>query len=156
MTKEDLIRTASGLKQPSEKAAKEFFEKKELLAEEMNRIMASRKDLNALIGNENLSMMEENHRNHARFISSVFLHYVPEVLVETVLWVFRAYRSHGFNLTYWPAQLDQWVEIFKTHISKETFDEIYPFYNWMIINQPIFVTESDKIIINDNTPKHGL
>jgi hypothetical protein len=40
---------------------------------------------------------------------SLFGDYHPEVLVETVLWVFRAYRSHGFKLTYWPAQLDMWV-----------------------------------------------
>lgn len=155
MTKEDLIKSAEMLKQPSEKAAKEFYEKKEMLAEEMNGIMKARKDLSYLIGDDNISMMEDNHRNHVRFLSSVFMQYVPEVLVETVLWVFRAYRSHGFRLTYWPAQLDQWVQIFKAQLSKETFDEIYPFYNWMIINQPVFVSESDKLVTTNETPKHG-
>jgi hypothetical protein len=155
MTKEDLIKSAGMLKQPSHEAGKEYGTKKEILAAEMNKLMASRKDISVLIGENNIKMMEDNHRNHVRFMSSVFLHYNPEVLVDTVLWVFRAYRSHGFHLTYWPAQLDQWVEIFKTQLSAETYKEIYPFYDWMIVNQPAFVSESDKLIMNSETPKHG-
>jgi hypothetical protein len=108
--------------------------------------MGARTDLDHLIGNENMAMMEDNHRNHARFMTSVFQVYQPVVLVETVLWVFRAYRSHGFQLTYWPAQLDQWVALLKVHLSPDAFQEIYPFYHWMLINQPTFVIESDKLI----------
>ena len=143
MNKSDLIKSAEKLQQPSQAASNEFEEKRELLAAEMNRLMTSRDDLAQLVGEGNILMMEDNHRNHARFMSTVFLYFEPEVLVETVLWVFRAYRSHGFQLTYWPAQLDNWVELFKTHLSAETFKEIYPFYNWMIVNQPVFVLESD-------------
>jgi hypothetical protein len=151
MTKTNLLKSAEMLKQPSH----EFEEKRELLAAEMNLLMLSRNDLTLLVGEGNSSMMEDNHRNHARFMTSVFLDYQPQILVETVLWVFRAYRSHGFKLTYWPAQLDQWVELLKTHLTKETFKEIYPFYNWMIINQPAFVFESDKLVITGESPSHG-
>lgn len=150
-----LMDSAQQLIQPSVKAATEFESKRDILAVEMNELMLKRLDLVMLIGDGNISMMEDNHRNHLRFISSLFLNYNPNVFVETILWVFRAYRSHGFNLTYWPAQLSQWVELFKIHLSHETFDEIYPFYNWMIINQPNFVIESDKIIMNLTTPSHG-
>lgn len=111
--------------------------------------------MDKLIGIGNHLMMEDNHRNHARFLTSVFKNYNPQVLVETVLWVFRAYRSHGFHLTYWPAQLNLWVKLFKTNLSEDTYNEIYPFYYWMIINQPTFVIESEKLIDNDNTPLHG-
>jgi hypothetical protein len=154
MGKQELIKSAGKLKQPSTSAANEFEEKSGFLAAEMNKIISSRSDLNKLIGSGNNSMMEDNHRNHARFMSSVFISFDPNVLVETVLWVFRAYRSHGFKLTYWPAQLDQWVELFKIHLSEKTFNEIYPFYNWMIINQPEFVAESDKLISGSETPSH--
>ena len=155
MKKEQLIVSAELLVQPSASSASEFDKQCDLLAAEMNRILSARPDLNALIGEGNLSMMEENHRNHVRFLSSVFHHYEPAVLVETVLWVFRAYRAHGFHLTYWPAQLDQWVELFKTHLSPDAFGEIYPFYHWMIINQPLFVIESDKLIMTGEIPSHG-
>jgi len=30
--------------------------------------------------------------------------------------------------------------------SAETFREIYPFYNWMIVNQPAFTTLSDSAV----------
>jgi hypothetical protein len=121
MTKKTLIESAESLKQPSPSSAKEFEGKAEFMAAEMNR-----------------------------FMSSVFLHFQPLVLVETLLWVYRAYRSHGFHLTYWPAQLNQWVELFKGELSSETYKEIYPFYHWMIVNQPVFVIESDKLLLNDN------
>jgi hypothetical protein len=154
MDKNKLLKTASDLKQPSKQSAEEFIAKSDRLAAEMNRIMASRKDVKMMVGEDNISMMEDNHRNHIRFFCSAFSHYEPEILVETVLWVYRAYRSHGFNLSYWPAQLDQWVQVFKTELTAECFKEVYPFYNWMIINQPIFVAESDKLVLGNDSPKH--
>lgn len=86
-----------------------------------------------LLRESNLAVMFDNHRNHARFMASLFRGYDPKVLVETVLWVFRA------SLAYWPAQLDTWVELFRTELCDETFSEIYPFYHWLIIHQPQFV-----------------
>lgn len=155
MSKKDLLISAERLQQPSPEAAREYEEKREMLAAEMNRLMLTRADLHSMIGEGNSSMMADNHRNHVRFLSSVFHYYQPSVLVETVLWVFRAYRSHGFRLTYWPAQLDQWVELYKEKLSDETFREIYPFYNWMIIHQPQFVAESDKLVMMGEIPSHG-
>jgi hypothetical protein len=149
MKKEDLIISAEALKQPSTASAREFEGKSDFLAAEMNRLIGSRADLVNLVGEGNLAMMHDNHRNHARFMSSVFLQFQPVVLVETILWVYRAYRAHGFHLTYWPAQLDQWVELLKIQLSSEAFSEIYPYYHWMIINQPGFVRESDLQMTND-------
>ena len=154
MTKDHLIETARSLTQPSKKSTDEFISKSERLAAEMNRIMLGRKDLIRMVGEDNTVMMEDNHRNHARFFCSVFTNYNPAVLVETVLWVYRAYRNHGFNLTYWPAQLDQWTELFKKELSKECYAEIYPFYDWMIVNQPAFVAESDKMVLEKDCPEH--
>lgn len=154
MKKSFLVETAEQLIQPSQKSAMEYEQKSEQIAAEMNSIMSERKDLEKLIGNNNQAMMEDNHRNHARFLSSVFNSYNPQVLVETVLWVFRAYRSHGFQLTYWPAQLDLWVKLLKKNLSPEAFVEIYPFYNWMLINQAGFVLESEKLSDTDKIPLH--
>ncbi len=96
MSKEMLLASAAMLVQPSAASANEFEAKSEMLAAEMNRLMGARSDLAHLIGEGNISMMEDNHRNHARFMSSLFLNFQPFILVETVLWVYRAYRSHGF------------------------------------------------------------
>jgi hypothetical protein len=145
MTKKELQVKAQRLVQPPPEVVKEYSEKRELLAAEMNRIMLGRSDLDTLIGENNREMMEQNHRNHALFMESLFMSYQPVVLVETVLWVFRAYRSHGFNLTYWPAQLDTWLSILKKELSSASFGAIQPFYHWMIINQPVFAELSNPM-----------
>ncbi len=153
MTREMLLETAELLSQPPEGAADEYSSVKEKITAEINDIMSKRSDLESLIGPGNIEMMCDNHRNHARFMESLFRNYRADVFVETVLWVFRAYRSHGFKLTYWPAQLDLWVAVMKKNISIEAFEHLYPFYKWMIINQPAFVKISDDMLSRDNQDK---
>jgi len=149
MKKKELVKTASALIPPSDEAIAEFSEKADGMINILNQRFSQRKDIEQLIGEGNLDMMHDNHRNHVRFMISLFNEYDPVVFTETVLWVFRAYRSHGFKLTYWPAQLDSWVEIFKSKLSQECFNQIYPFYHWMIVNNPIFATISDQAIFED-------
>ena len=146
MTREELLASARRLVPPPTFAADEYERKQEGLAAELNRILGAREDLDELIGPHNRAMMEDNHRNHARFIASLLHSFSPEVLVDTVLWVFRAYRCHGFHLTYWPAQLDTWVVVLKRELTPEAYQAIYPFYLWMIVNQPAFATLSDALL----------
>lgn len=153
--KEDLIKSASMLKQPSGEAIAEFTTKADVMTTILNDRFSQRYDIAELIGEGNLDMMYDNHRNHMRFMISLYSDFNPVVLTETVLWVFRAYRSHGFNLTYWPAQLDNWVDIFKNKLSQECFDQIYPFYDWMIVNNPLFAMLSDQAIREDQKPVIG-
>jgi hypothetical protein len=143
MTTEELIAEAAALPQPSSEAVKEFAEKRERLVSLFNAEFGKRSDLDVMIGANNLLMMEDNHRNHARFMESIFQYTAPKVLVDTILWVYRTYRSHGFTLAYWPAQLDSWVELYRRELSPATFREIEVFYNWMIIRQPAFAEASD-------------
>ncbi len=145
MTREELVNSAQLLVPPSRQAADEYYLKSEMFSEEINRIMGARPDVGYMTGG-NIAMMQDNHRNHARFIASLFSAYSPSVLVNTVLWVFRAYRSHGFQLTNWPAQLDTWVEVLRNGLSPDAFSEIYPLYNWMIVNQPAFAQLSDGFV----------
>jgi hypothetical protein len=155
MNRDELAATAEKLPRCSPGTVGEFAEKRERLATEMNRIMGQRPDLAELVGAENRAMMEDNHRNHARFIASLIGNFSAAVLVETVLWVFRAYRGHGFRLTYWPAQLDVWVEVLQKELSPEAFHEIYPLYHWMIVHQPVFVALSDALLPDRTSPGHG-
>lgn len=149
MEKKVLIKTAAELKQPSAETITEFSNMADKMASMLNDILSKRTDIVQLVGEGNLEMMYDNHRNHLRFMVSLFQDYDPTVFTETVLWVFRAYRSHGFKLTYWPAQLDNWVSIFKKELSQDCFNEIYPFYHWMIVNNPKFAFFSDQTISVD-------
>jgi hypothetical protein len=148
-----LRQTAIQLRQPSAPAAAEFEASRDGLAEELNRRLSARPDLEKLIGPGNLSMMQDNGRNFCRFMSAMFRAYEPEVLAQTALWVFRAYRSHGFKTTYWPANLDTCVEIVRDRLAPASFDEIYPFFQWLIVNIPIFVKISDEQLADPLPPE---
>ena len=149
MNKQYLMDEAAKLAPPSAETADEYAKKHEKLAAELNRLFSGRSDLELLIGAGNQAMMEDNHRNHGRFMASFLTSFNPEVLVETVLWVFRAYRNHGFQLTYWPAQLDLWLLLMKRELSPEAYQEIEPVYRFMLFHQPTFAA-----LTNPNTPDH--
>ncbi len=142
MNREQLLRSAAQLQPPDEEVQKEYSDHREQLAATLNSLMRARPDIEALVGKNNLLMMEDNHRNHGRFMASLFRAYNPETLVDTVIWVYQAYRAHGFQLTYWPAQLDMWVELLKEALSPEACRQIAPFYEWMIVHQPDFAALS--------------
>ena len=158
MNLQHLFNTAKQLRQPSASAAAEFEASRDGLAEELNRRMSIRPDLEKLIGSENLAMMQDNSRNFCRFMGGMFHAYEPEVLAQTALWVFRAYRSHGFKTTYWPANLDTFVSIARDRLGSATFDEIYPFFQWLIVNIPTFVKISDEQLADPISPEanHGV
>ena len=157
MTRDYLMKSASELSQPGDAAAAEFERVRDLLADELNRRMGARADLDRLIGVDNRVMMEDNSRNFCRFMSTMFGAYDPHVLVETALWVFRAYRSHGFETTYWPANIDTFVEIAREQLSPGTFSEVYPFFDWLIVNIPVFVAVTDAEMSDPlgEGPAHG-
>ncbi len=138
-----LMESAEKLEQVSKKAAEEYISKSDQLIAKINKKMLERDDVEDLVGKKNLTMMKDNHANHVRFIGSLLKFYNPEIFVHTVLWVFRAYRSHGFHSNYWSAQLNAWIEILKIELSEDVYFEIYPYYEWMQINIPLFVKLSD-------------
>jgi len=142
--KDKLLETARKIKEPCEATVNEFREKWEQLSIEGSRELSARTDYEKLIGKGNQKMAEDNNKNFPRFMESLFSEYKPEIFFETVLWVFRAYRSHGFQTTYWPANLNLWVDLLKKELSPNAFEEIEPFYNWIIVNIPLFVKLTDN------------
>jgi len=144
MSKLYLLQTCNQLKQVSEKASMEYASKADKLVSEMNTLMLARTDIEKLVGKENLTMMQDNHSNHIRFITSILKDFNSEVLVETILWVFRAYRSHGFSTNYWAAQLNTWIQLLKSELCMESYAEVLPLYEWMQINIPTCVKLSDE------------
>jgi len=140
MTKEELLKSARKLEQPSKEAAGEFTGKVDRVALGVIERMNSRPDLDKLIGDNNRSMMEDNTRNFTRFMESCFYEYKPDVLVETVLWAVRTYRAHGFLQAYWPANLNTFIEVIRETLSEPAFREITPFYKWITVNIPVFFT----------------
>jgi len=144
MTRENLITTAGRLTAPPAAVATKFSEKRAEVAALVNQAMARRPDLEKLVGPDGKTMSEDNNRNFSLFMESLFQSFQPDVLVDTALWVFRAYRSHGFQPIYWPANLDTWVETLRRELSADAFAEVFPFYRWLIIHIPMFTALTDE------------
>lgn len=145
MDKTWLIDSARALPPVSAAAAEEYSRQGERLAEAVSNALRQRADLEALVGRNNLAMMQDNHANHARFIASILQRPNADVLVESVLWVFRAYRSHGFSANYWAAQLNAWFRVLPSQLTAESWTEIRPYYEWLQVNIPLFVALTDKV-----------
>jgi hypothetical protein len=154
--KDALLTQAQKLEPPGETAIREFADKWENMAATGTRLLMARPDLAKLVGRGNEKMAEDNNRNFPRFMLSLFSDYQPAVFVETVLWVFRAYRSHGFQTTYWAANLNIWVDLLQKELSEDAWQQIYPFYNWLIVNIPVFtaITDTDLPESVSNSPDH--
>ncbi|SLM32150.1 conserved hypothetical protein [Desulfamplus magnetovallimortis] len=150
MDREQLVKTAQKIQPATQEALQEWQNKRELLVSELNMRMQAREDILQMTGKENIAMMLDNHSNHARYVETILAFPDAENLVETVLWVYTTYRSHGFNASYWPAQLNNWVEVMKNHLSQKTFDEIYPLYHWFIVNQAAFVNLTNESVQRSN------
>jgi hypothetical protein len=102
-------------------------------------------------------MMQDNTRNMLQFMNTMFSIYSPDIFVETVLWVFSAYRNHGFKTTYWPAYLDVMKQINKEVLDPAANKEIEPYFNWLIVNIPLFIKVSDDemdALSKKAEPKH--
>lgn len=140
---EQLLESAGRLIQPDDACAAEFSGKRDQLAAQGNQIMGQRPDLEKLVGKGNAAMAEDNNRNFAQFMESIFSGYDPAVLVETVLWVFRTYRSHGFHTTYWDTNLAIWAEMLQKELSPRSFEAVHPFYDWLRVNVPVFTKLTD-------------
>jgi hypothetical protein len=154
--KDTLLTNAQKIDPPGETAIREFEHKWEKIAAEGTRLLMVRPDLEKLVGKGNETMAEDNNRNFPRFMLSLFSDYQPAVFVETVLWVFRAYRAHGFQTTYWAANLNIWVDLLQKALSEDAWQQLHPFYNWLIVNIPIFtaITDTDLPGFVSSSPDH--
>lgn len=149
MGKDYLLDLAKKIEKVSIESANDYAKNIDKMVALINEAMLERPNIKDLVG-ENIEMMKDNHANHARFISSILKNYQPEVFLDTVLWVFRAYRTHGFTTNYWAAQLNTWINIIEKALTPNAFKEIYPYYEWMQVNVPLFVKASDEKIENQN------
>lgn len=144
MDRNDLLESAKKLDQVSEESYKEYSENSESLIFHINNFIGSNPEIQKLIGDNDLNIMKTNHTNHVNFMASIFKQYNPEVLVDTILWAFSAYRNHGFHKDYFKLQLGAWNDILSNNLSDSSFREIIPYYEWIIKNIPACISITEK------------
>ena len=143
MNREELVLQAEKLPPASEATISEYGRKRERMVSRVNELMLERPDIEGLVGAGNIEMMKDNHSNHARYVEAVLATPNAAELVDTVCWVFRAYRSRGFHPNYWSAQLNTWVRVIQEEMSDAGSAETEPLYNWFLIHIPSFTALTD-------------
>lgn len=147
MNKSELINSANLLPRITPEALTEYRSKSGRMAEQLNEHFISDNEIENLIGNNNIDLMKNNHENHAHFMASVFENFSAETLVNTILWVFKVYRSREFKPVYWHRQLNCWIDLIKENIDTNEQDGILDYYKWMIehINDFTQLTDAKEI-----------
>lgn len=143
MDKDQLINSANSLPKVDQQAIDEYIQKADLLIDSVNQEMLGYTNLTEIIGKDNIDMMKNNHRNHLDFISSIMNNFNSNVMVETILWVFKTYKNHGFHPDYWKMQLTAWINALQKHLNPGSHQEIIPIYNWLRSNIESFSLLSD-------------
>ncbi|MFW6071858.1 MAG: cobalamin B12-binding domain-containing protein [Candidatus Bipolaricaulota bacterium] len=142
---EELELDTSHLPGISEEAVKEYKGNSELLVEAVNESLANREDIGDLIGDNSIEKMFNNHENHVRFMTNVFLLNDYDLLARTVIWVYRTYHAHGFSYDYFPVELEAWRQAVNDQLKSESAAPINKIYSFLLENHEEFIQYSEKI-----------
>jgi len=112
-----------------------FQEQVQGLSEELTQRLLGVPDLEErLIGVGNRAMMEDNHRNHFRFLSAYLANPNPDDLVSTARWAIRTYMAHGFRPEYWRVMLPAALELLGKRLPQDVAKDIAPYYSFLADN----------------------
>lgn len=143
MTRDQLLDTARALPLGAPEALPDYDANRGAMVAAVDRMLLARPDLDDLIGPGNRALMQDNHRNHAEFMGALLHRCDPRVLTDSVLWVFRTYRAHGFRPAYWPVELAAWVTVGETLLAPLTRAALDPIYDWLTEHCPDFTALTD-------------
>lgn len=127
-----LLAEATATLRISPSAAKVYRSNAPRLTALVNENLRNRPDINKLTGGNPLSMMRDNHRHHAIFMSTVFELNNYALLSKILPWVYRAYANHGFDFDYFKVELEAWMDAARACLPPGHADEVIAIYAWML------------------------
>jgi methanogenic corrinoid protein MtbC1 len=128
-----LLETAAKLAPVTREAAEAYDARKGLLAERVNQSLLARADLAEIIGSTDATeLMQDNHRNHAMFLTTVLHLNAFRLLASVIPWVYRTYHQHGFSFSYFPIALNAWKQAVEKELPPAAAADIVPVYDWML------------------------
>ena len=131
----------------SEDAANAYQAKTKEMLKYVNQYMLNINTEKNLIGQNTISTMNINHKNHAQFMNTVFQSNDYNLLFNTLKWVFSSYEARGFKTEYFPTVLNAWIEAVNLNITNQDHTtQLINIYQWIIDNQKSI----EKIIQSEN------
>ena len=123
-------------------SAMAYSESQNLLVNEVNSALAKHSNLNKLIGQAPLSVMYDNHANHASFMSNVFKLNDFELMSKVITWVYHTYHHQGFSYDYFPYALKEWKNAIEKHVDPSKTEPLIKIYDWITENHALFIEAS--------------
>lgn len=155
-TYESLVAEAARLPQAEAAVADEIEVEAHGLGAALDRAMLASGRVEELVGEGNLEMMQDNHRNHFHYMASVLRLPDAESFVDTVLWVIRTYRAHGFAPGYWEAMLPAALTVLGERVSTEAIRAATPYYKWLLERFPALAECAEsRETVWERMPPHG-
>lgn len=142
----ELLEEIETLPDVSEDAAGAFKSEMGRMVEKVNRIMSQRPDIRLLTGDTPFSLMFDNHKNHALFMSNVFSLNMPVLLSDTIPWVYRTYHNHGFSYSYFPAHLQSWRMVIPEFLYADNAAAILRIYEWIESRHETFIELAENTV----------
>lgn len=113
------------------------------LAEFVDERIESDRTLSPALAGVPQDLCRLNHRNHARFMATVFALGAWEVMVRTVVWVYRSYRARGLPASYFPAVVNSFSEAVR-EILPASAAALEPAYALLRDHHEVFVRLSSQ------------
>lgn len=155
MNEAELIAEAGKLGSIPEQAARDYRSKIITMIEEVDERILDRADVDRITGGNPVSVIRNNHENHAHFITNVLLFDDFTLLVRTLPWVYRAYRSRGFSDDYFPSVVSAYKEAVERHLGGSTAPVVSSIYQWMMDHHDAVLELSSRIDEHASAPDPG-
>ncbi|SHH78322.1 cobalamin B12-binding domain-containing protein [Clostridium grantii] len=112
-------------------SATNYKENLDVMTKKVNDIMEEKLLKENLIGDNPLTVMFNNHENHGKFMTNVFLLNDYELLEKSLNWVFSSYIARGFSENYFKEVLSTWIQVINLTLDIFAAREITEVYYWM-------------------------
>ena len=129
---DELQADLKGLFPVREEAATAYLDKLSVLAERVDEEVLQSSKVSELIGSCPVEVITTNHRNHARFMATVFALNLPSLLVRVIPWAYRVYTNRGVSLSYFTAECQAWINAVDQELDPAFAEQIRRVYSWMI------------------------
>jgi MerR family transcriptional regulator, light-induced transcriptional regulator len=123
-------------------AAADYSENQDRLVDEVNKALTDRTDVKRLIGQKPLSVMYDNHKNHAAFMSNVFKLKDYVLMSRVIIWVYHTYHVQGFAYDYFPVAMQAWIDAVEKHLDPSKTEPLLSVYRWIIANHELLIEAS--------------
>lgn len=127
-------------------AAAEYERNQEELISEFSSLISQQDKEGHIQALENITSEEliVIHRDHTRYMSSIFKLNYAEIFLSTLPWIYRISKFRGIPLDYFMKVYEGWIEVINKHLEPHLAKPLVDVYQWLIDNHELIVRVSES------------